>query len=217
MGNRTDMQGLRFGRLTVIKKAGPAKDGHMTWLCKCDCGKETVAKGSYIRRGITMSCGCLNKEINSAKAKKHGMTSTRLYNEWKGMKYRCYNPRSANYPNYGGRGITVCPEWRDSFEAFRDWALANGYRDDLTLDRRDNDGPYSPENCRWISLKDQQSNRRTNRTIIYNGQRKTMKQWAEDRDIPYNTLRQRLNKGWELEKALNTPVRKKARHLQRVR
>lgn len=201
-----DIIGQRFGRLVVLKRDGRAKDNHATWLCKCDCGNTTTVTGARLRNGETQSCGCLNKEINRAKVIIHGMTGTRLYDEWRGMKDRCTRKRYAGYHRYGGRGITVCPEWRDSFEAFRDWALENGYRDDLTIERIDNDGPYSPENCRWTTLKDQQSNRRNNRLITHEGETKTMKRWAEEKGIPYNTLRARLNRGWPTDRALNDPI-----------
>lgn len=158
-----------------------------------------------------MSCGCLNKEINRKRQLTHGMTKTRLYREWRGIKSRCNKERDANYPRYGGRGITVCQEWLDSFEAFRDWALANGYQDDLTIDRIDNDGPYSPENCRWKSRQEQQRNRSNNRQITHNGITKTMAQWAEENNIPYSTFRRRLDKGWHIEDAITKPVRKKTR------
>ena len=206
----------KFGRMTVLSRAGTAKDGHATWLCRCDCGVEKVVSGVNLRLGITKSCGCLNKEINSKKAKTHGMTGSRLYEEWKGMKFRCYNLKCEEYDRYGGRGITICPEWWDSFEAFRDWALVNGYQDDLTIDRIDNDGPYSPDNCRWITHKEQQNNKSTNHFLTYNGETKTMSQWAEEKGIPYDTLRMRLIKGWTIDDALTRPVRIKRSNLHRA-
>lgn len=206
----------KFGRMTVVGRAGTAKDGHATWLCRCDCGAEKVVSGVNLRLGITQSCGCLNKEINSQKVKTHGMTGSRLYEEWKGIKYRCYNPKCSEYDRYGGRGITICPEWLNSFEAFRGWAIANGYQDNLTIDRIDNDGPYCPDNCQWITHKEQQNNKSTNRFITYNGETKTMSQWAEETGIPYGTLRMRLVKGWTVEDALTRPVKNKSSQLHRV-
>lgn len=214
--NAKDLTGQKFGRLVVLARSGKTNDRHAAWLCRCDCGEEKVVSGVNLRRGITQSCGCLNKEINSQKVKTHGMTRTRLYEEWKGIKFRCYNPKCAEYDRYGGRGITICPEWLHSFESFRDWALANGYQDNLTIERKDNDGPYNPDNCQWITHKDQQRNRSNNRRITYNGETKTLSQWAEETGIPYSTLRARLDHGWSIERSLLTSVDKTRAHRTRI-
>jgi hypothetical protein len=203
--------GQKFGQLTVLERAGTAKDRHVMWLCKCTCGNTTTATGTRLRSGETQSCGCLNKEINRAKAMTHGMKGTRLYDEWRHMKDRCSRPKSRIYKNYGGRGITVCQEWRENFETFRDWALANGYQDDLTIHRIDVNGNYEPSNCRWIALEEQQNNRRNNRLITHEGKTQTMKQWAKEKGIPYNTLRARLNRGWPTDRALNDSIYKNGR------
>lgn len=136
---------------------------------------------------------------------KHNMTHTRLYNTWCNMKARCYRKTMKRYERYGGRGIIVCEEWKNSFIAFKNWAMANGYKDDLTLDRINVDGNYEPNNCRWISNLEQQSNRGNNRMITYNGETKALCEWARIYGLKWKTLQGRINDGWDIEKALTTP------------
>lgn len=208
MGRVIDLKGRRFGRLTVIEEAGRSKDRHVLWLCKCDCGNKCIVPSNSLKKGDTQSCGCLYKEQQKIpKSIKHGMSKSRIYQEWIDMRNRCVNKNVKCYHNYGGRGITVCEEWRD-FQAFYDWAMANGYTDDLTLDRIDNNGPYSPENCRWVTYKEQGNNTSRNHCITHKGKTQTISQWADELNMKYSTLYARLSSGWSIERALSEPLNK---------
>jgi len=144
---------------------------------------------------------------------KHGMTNTRLHHIWKSIKQRCYNPNNNRYSNYGGRGITVCDEWRNSFNAFYEWAMANGYADDLTIDRKDTNGNYEPSNCCWATQKEQQNNRRNNCLITHNGETHTLAEWAAITGLKYQTIQRRLKTGWNIKDALTIkPVVGATRH-----
>ena len=151
----------------MIERAGVDKQKRATWQCLCDCGKLRTAAGYLLVQGHTKSCGCLLKE-NKGVPPTHGKSHTRLHVTWHGMKQRCSNPLDKNYNRYGGRGITVCDEWKNDFQAFYDWAMANGYdenapRGQCTIDRIDNDKGYSPDNCRWVDMKTQRNNRSDSR------------------------------------------------------
>lgn len=201
MGKALDLTGQRFGRLTALAAVGKDKRGCILWECICDCGNKTSVNGAKLKNGHTKSCGCIVKD-NSSKAT-HRMSRTRLYRIWQAMKNRCYNENFWAFCHYGGRGITMCDEWRDSFEAFRDWALANGYRGDLSIDRIDNDMGYSPSNCRWASKKTQASNTRKNVLYEYRGEKRTLKEWSELLNINYQTLHSRVTAlGWSIDRAL---------------
>lgn len=158
--NAEDLSGKRYGRLIAIELIGKTKQGNALWRCKCDCGKETIARASTLKSGNTQSCGCYRSEYWRSQMTKHGECNSRLAHIWYSMRARCRNQNNPAYRNYGGRGISVCKEWDDSFEAFREWALSNGYDPALSIDRVDNNGNYEPHNCRFADRKTQSKNRR---------------------------------------------------------
>lgn len=201
------MVGARFGRLTVLEKAPKTPGSHDAfWRCLCDCGNEIVVRQYKLRTGRTQSCGCYRKDFLRSLKTTHGETGGRLHGVWNTMIQRCTNPNVEKYPVYGGRGIAVCKEWRDNYEAFRDWALDNGYAPGLTLDRKDTDGDYCPENCRWATQEEQQNNKRNNRKITAFGQTLTIQQWSKKIGIKDATIRYRLSHGWSVEDALKKEV-----------
>lgn len=195
MGKFIDLTGKRFGRLTVIDRAGRDKNHLVLWRCQCDCGVPLTVRGQDIRRGKIVSCGCRRAEALLERNFRHGMTGTRPYRIWKAMHTRCYNPRSHSFPDYGGRGIKMCERWRDSFQNF--WEdMKDGYADGLEIDRIDNNGDYCKENCRWVTDAQQNRNKRNNRYIETSLGRMTMAELAETAGASYDTTKRRLNLGW---------------------
>lgn len=204
--------GQKFGRLTVVKLAHTKKYIHKSgikevqefYLCKCDCGNETVVRKNMLKNGYTLSCGCLNREkarLSGLDKKTHGFSKLRIYRIWSKIKLRCYNKNDDfHYNLYGKCGITVCDEWKNDFMAFYNWAMANGYNDNLTIDRIDVNGNYGPANCRWATIKEQCNNRRNTIIVKYNGLSKSLTEWAEYLNISYSTLRKRFHRGISLDK-----------------
>lgn len=209
--NFKDITGQKFGRLTAIKYVGRNKNKYALWECQCDCGNVVVVIGRNLRTGITKSCGCYNLDMiverNKVIHKTHGATKTRLFRIWSGIKTRCYNTNSEEYKTYGGRGIKMCEEWLSSFQTFKEWALSNGYDDTLSIDRIDYNGNYSPENCRWLTAKGQQRNKRSNKVISYNGESHCLSEWGDILGISDDVLLKRLNsKNYTLERAFSEPL-----------
>lgn len=201
---RVDLVGQKFGRLTVIKSIGSKNQQHI-WLCKCECGKETISNTNRLKSGWKRSCGCIQKEQLAKRNKenaKHGLNNHPLHGVWHNMKDRCYRELCSEYQRYGGRGITVCDEWLHDFQAFYDWAITHGYTKGLTIDRIDNDGNYEPNNCRWATQKEQQNNRSTNHHLTYNGKTMTISEWADELSVPAYMIRNRVKKGMPIEKIL---------------
>lgn len=185
-----DLTGMRFGRLVVlgIDDKGTRKT---YWICQCDCGNVKSVRSDSLQNGSIRSCGCLHKEIAAKQANaihKHKQSGTRLYKIWQGMKGRCNRPNDARYARYGGRGIKVCDEWLHDFSAFYEWAQANGYKEDLTIDRIDNDGNYEPRNCRWVGVKEQSRNRSTNIDVRIGNSTRTITEWCEIFNVDFKTV-----------------------------
>lgn len=208
--NRRENIGQRFNRLTVIgiEHSGKSDRGYR-WVCRCDCGKIIRAAPAKVRGGHTKSCGCSKIERvrtdPSMSRITHGGKNTRLYSIWRGMIERCCNEKSRSYTRYGGRGITICDEWRHDFSAFRDWASTTGYSDSLSIDRIDVNGNYEPDNCRWATSSEQGNNRRNNHHIEHDGVTHTVTEWAHIYGIEPRTLFNRLRIGWSFEYAVTAP------------
>lgn len=203
-----DLVGKRFGKLVVDHLLDERnKNGRIQWWCVCDCGKEKAISGHELKGGL-QSCGCLKttlsddirKKYRASRKSKMGLNNTRLYRAWVGMKMRCYNPHSPKYYAYGDRGITVCSEWIDSFDAFVEWAFDNGYKEeikDLSLDRIDVNGNYEPLNCRWVSAKRQANNKRNNIRITLGDETYTLSEWCDIKGIKNKgTIYARWEAGW---------------------
>lgn len=190
-----DITGKHYGRLVAIKRVDNDRNNHKRWLCKCECGSETIVLENDLATGKTRSCGCYYKETRKIAAKTHGGSKTRLFRIWASMKSRCENPNRKDRAYYGGRGITVCDEWKE-YEVFSKWAYENGYADNLSIDRIDVNKGYSPENCRWADAITQMNNTRHNRYITVGGETKTVTEWSRANHIPHSTIYYRLAHGW---------------------
>lgn len=192
-------EGEKYFHWTVIAPANK-RNGREMVLCQCDCGTLKEVRYDGIKCGSSKSCGCARGT--------HKMTSSRLYNIWHKMKERCYNKNHVHYKNYGGRGITVCEEWKNDFISFYKWSMDNGYSENLTLDRVNGNSNYSPENCRWTTPLEQQNNTRNNRILTVNGRSQSIARWSAEMSIPYSTIYSRLCNGWNEQDAVMYPVDK---------
>ena len=198
-----DLTGLRFGRLLVLSKHTKTDQNipGTLWLCKCDCGKVSIKKRLCLVTNTSKSCGCLSLELLLKNATKHGKSQTAEYRVWQDMKARCYNKTKNNYSSYGGRGITVCDRWRDSFENFiKDVGIRPSEKH--SLERVNNDGNYEPSNVRWATGIEQSNNTRSNRVIVYKNKKMTVAQAAREFGIDHELLRSRLKRGWSPTKAI---------------
>lgn len=208
------MIGRLFDRLKVIERAddyiSPSGGSHVRYKCLCSCGNTTIVYKEHLITMKTRSCGCLKKENGIFI---HGEINTRLYRIWGNMCNRCSNPNNPAWDRYGGAGIYVCDAWKD-FVTFRNWAHENGYSDELTIDRIDNNKGYEPNNCRWATRIQQANNKKDNHLVEYNGKVSTIGELAAEFDIPYKTLHRRIvSLGWDISEAVTKPLRKRtAKH-----
>jgi hypothetical protein len=197
-----DLEGERFGRQLVLGYKGKSGNGHSDWYCLCDCGSLTVVNSNTLLRGHSKSCGCLGAEIREARKVKHGMSRTRVYRIWRLVIARCTQKSNSSYARYGAAGITICDRWRHSFENF--YAdMGEPPTDQHSLDRKDNNKDYSPENCRWATRLEQQNNRKVNRRFTFEGRSQTVAEWCRELGLNDSTVRSRINdRDWSIGKAL---------------
>jgi len=206
--------GKKYNRLTVVgfeRKASGSRTTCWYWRVRCDCGNERIAAPLKVLTGKTKSCGCMKVERMKTYTEKyrttHGGRHERLYRIWRGMKSRCHDQNNKDYVNYGARGIVVCDEWKNDYAAFRAWAYENGYADNLTIERKDYNSDYCPDNCTWIPLEDQAKNRRGNVVVEYDGKTWILSELCDEKGLPYGTIHHRLKfYGWPIERAIEEPI-----------
>lgn len=208
-------KGQKFYQLTIIelhhKREYIDKKGVIRYReyykCQCDCGNITIVEKSQLTTSKTKSCGCLQKSITSKMSKTHGFSKTKIYSLWCGIKDRCFRHKNKDYKNYGGRGIIVCNEWL-KFENFYNWAIENGYKEGLTIERIDVNGNYEPNNCKWIKNELQSHNKRNNHYLTYKGKTQILSEWAKEMGLNNgSTISGRLKRGWTIKQSLITPIR----------
>lgn len=203
---KNKLVGKRFGRLIVIENSGKQKElkgNDVIWKCKCDCGNTTYASTGNLKSGRVVSCGCYSREVHT----KHGLNGTRINRIYLAAKRRCLSPSSDAYKHYGGRGIKMCDEWlgENGFINFYNWAMANGYKDDLTIERIDVNGDYCPENCRWVTMAEQMSNTTRSKRITIDGETHTVAQWCRIKGLKPGAYYGRISRGYTERDAIMTP------------
>lgn len=205
-----DLTGMKFGRLTAIRRV--ENIGHkVAWECRCDCGRTVRVTGDALHRGTTQSCGCLHKEVTHNLLTTHGQSKGKLYGVYNAMKRRCYSEKDSHYKHYGGRGIKICDEWLGSggFASFSAWAHEHGYQDGLSIDRVDNNGDYTPDNCRWADRFTQGCNKRNNVVVTACGQERNISSWGRKNHLDGEAIRKRLARGWTVEEAVGEKEHKR--------
>lgn len=201
IGNPVDLTGDRYGTLTVIKQS-ENKGKKKMWLCRCDCGNEVIVSGGNLRNGHTQHCLECGYKLMGTSRTTHGKSKHPLFGVWADIIARCEDEKEKAYKDYGGRGISICEEWRKDFQKFYDWSMENGYKKGLQIDRINNDGNYEPSNCRWVTRIVNANNKRSNKFIEHNGERKTIAEWARYYNVNYKNLWGNLSRGDSLEEAV---------------
>ena len=204
--NNLDLTNKVYGRLKVLKLKDHSKS--KIWECLCECGIFCEVKETYLKSGYAKSCGCLKNELNKKGNPKHNLNNSRIYKIYYSMKQRCYLKTHMYYKNYGGRGITVCDEWLgdNGFVNFYEWSMENGYNNNLTIDRIDNNGKYEPNNCRWTTKKHQQNNTRKTKIYNYKGENLTTTEICEKYNINKSTFNHRIAKYGDVNIAIEKPI-----------
>ena len=191
-----DFIGKSFGYWTVVSSA-ENKSNKKSFLCRCKCGNERIVNADTLKLGTSKSCGCYHKEEIRERQTTHGQTGTRIFRIYYDIRQRCYNENNKRFSDYGGRGITMCDEWKNSFQSFYDWSMANGYSEKLSIDRKDVDGNYEPNNCRWITMAEQSNNKRTSINFSFFGVTKNLKEWCDCIGVSYDKMYGRYYRGCE--------------------
>lgn len=202
MKKSKNLIGMKFGELTVTILDEQSSAKHKKWLCECSCGNQTSVFETNLKQGATTSCGCKSSRNNAYKLKEinttHGLSRSKIYHVYHTIKNRCYKETSNIYDDYGGRGIFMCDEWLDNFKSFYDWAILDGYKEGLTIERIDVDKGYEPSNCKWIAQSEQPKNRRNTIFATINGVTRTLSEWSEVSGIKYDTIYKRKQVyGWD--------------------
>ena len=197
--NVVNMTGMVFGRLTVIERVENDNQGNARWLCQCECGNKKIVRGGSLRQGRIRSCGCLLAESSKKRMTtlltKHGLAGSKLYRVYCAMCERCEKPSCSEYHRYGGRGIKVCDEWLHDRNSFFEWAMKNGYKEGLQIDRINNDGNYEPSNCRWVTQIENCNNTSKNVFLEHNNERHTLSEWSRLLGINRSTIYSRYKAG----------------------
>lgn len=199
--------GKKFGRLTVIKRVENTKNNKTQWLCKCDCGNYIKVQSYLLTHNYTKSCGCIAIEKLKKRSITHGLSKSKIYAVYCTIKARCNNPNNNVYQYYGAKGVKLCSEWLN-FENFYNWAINNGYKEGLSIDRINVNGDYEPSNCRWATKEEQSNNRSNNHLITYNNQIHTISEWSKITGLTKSAIQYRLSKKWDIEKIFTTPLRR---------
>ena len=197
---KIDIANQKFGRLTALSRVKGSK-----WKCKCECGNIVYVRTNSLIQNYTLSCGCYHKDKLKEINARHNLSNARIYHIWQNIKRRCYNQNYKYYSYYGKKGITMCDEWKSSFESFYEWSMSAGYSDKLTIDRINSNGNYEPNNCRLVTRKEQQNNISSNLNFTIDGKTKTLAQWCEIYNVPHERTRYRVKNGWDILSALTTP------------